>query len=173
MASTPRDQLEGVYQVAMGMAHLHERRILHCDLAARNISKRKGNQRHRSCFLKRVEWFSSGKCIAATQKERFEVFPRLFAWLPHNYRGVASRVWRCFAGGVWVVFLMQETNNFTSFERFWTVLFLMQETNNFASCTRLSASCWLTCSCWLAWHKTRTCLLITQRERETDSETAR
>eukprot|EP00117_Sycon_ciliatum_P026691 scpid7703/ scgid21849/ Tyrosine-protein kinase isoform SRK1 len=36
-ASTPGEQLEYAFQVAAGMDYLHQRGVLHCDLAARNI----------------------------------------------------------------------------------------------------------------------------------------
>ena len=41
----------------------------------------------------------------------------------------------------------------------------MQETNNFTKVTSQAASRWLACSCWLAWHKTRT-YLLKHREKE-------
>ena len=50
-------------------------------------------------------------------------------------------------------------------KNFWRVAFLMQETNNFTSFTSQAASRWLTCSCWLTWHKTRT-YLLKDREKE-------
>ena len=41
----------------------------------------------------------------------------------------------------------------------------MQGTNNFTSFTSQAASRWLTCSCWLTWHKTRT-YLLKHKEKE-------
>lgn len=37
-ASSPGEQLEYAFQVAAGMDYLHQNNVLHCDLAARNIS---------------------------------------------------------------------------------------------------------------------------------------
>ena len=56
-ASTPGEQLEYAFQVAAGMDYLHQRGVLHCDLAARNISSsyshtvgQLGSQR-RACLI--------------------------------------------------------------------------------------------------------------------------
>ena len=50
-------------------------------------------------------------------------------------------------------------------KHFWREAFLMQEKNSFTSFTFQAASRWLTCSCWLTWHKTRT-YLLKHREKE-------